>query len=54
MLKDDTAKFHLKMTAELLRYDWFQIPNSLEYALFKGMMITPEEILRGVFILLVW
>ncbi|XP_071732062.1 myosin-11-like [Rutidosis leptorrhynchoides] len=42
VLKDDKAKFHLKMTAELLRCD----PVGLEDALCKRVMITPEEIIR--------
>nr|XP_043615028.1 myosin-11-like isoform X3 [Erigeron canadensis] len=42
VLKDDRAKFHLKMTAELLRCD----SVGLEDALCKRVMITPEEIIR--------
>ncbi|KAG9452106.1 hypothetical protein H6P81_005010 [Aristolochia fimbriata] len=37
--KDETAKFHLKMTAELLMCD----AKKLEDALCKRVMITPEE-----------
>ncbi|KAL5566910.1 hypothetical protein UlMin_030074 [Ulmus minor] len=40
--KDDKAKFHLKMTAELLMCDM----NALEDALCKRVMITPEEIIK--------
>ncbi|XP_068635016.1 myosin-9-like [Aristolochia californica] len=39
VLKDDKAKLHLKMTAELLMCD----PQKLEDALCKRVMITPEE-----------
>ncbi|GKE79484.1 myosin-11-like protein isoform X1, partial [Tanacetum coccineum] len=42
VLKDDKAKFHLKMTAELLRCE----PVGLEDALCKRVMITPEEIIK--------
>ncbi|GJX57516.1 myosin-11 isoform X2 [Tanacetum coccineum] len=42
VLKDDKAKFHLKMTAELLRCD----SVGLEDALCKRVMITPEEIIK--------
>ncbi|XP_024971311.1 myosin-11-like [Cynara cardunculus var. scolymus] len=42
VLKDDKAKFHLKMTAELLMCD----SMGLEDALCKRVMITPEEIIR--------
>ncbi|XP_058085989.1 myosin-11 [Magnolia sinica] len=41
VLKDDKAKFHLKMTAELLMCD----PRALEDALCKRVMITPEEVI---------
>ncbi|XP_031398914.1 myosin-11 isoform X1 [Punica granatum] len=40
--KDDQAKFHLKMTAELLMCD----PVALEDALCKRVMITPEEVIK--------
>ncbi|XP_059435780.1 myosin-9 isoform X1 [Corylus avellana] len=40
--KDDQAKFHLKMTAELLMCD----AEALEDALCKRNMITPEEIIK--------
>ncbi|KAJ9682386.1 hypothetical protein PVL29_018326 [Vitis rotundifolia] len=40
--KDDKAKFHLKMTAELLMCD----PLALEDALCKRVMITPEEVIK--------
>ncbi|KAM1052126.1 hypothetical protein ACFX19_034171 [Malus domestica] len=40
--KDDKAKFHLKMTAELLMCD----PDALEDALCKRVMITPEEVIK--------
>ncbi|KAJ9545952.1 hypothetical protein OSB04_025659 [Centaurea solstitialis] len=42
VLKDERAKFHLKMTAELLMCD----SVGLEDALCKRVMITPEEIIR--------
>ncbi|KAI3762096.1 hypothetical protein L1987_52519 [Smallanthus sonchifolius] len=42
VLKDDKAKFHLKMTAELLRCG----SMGLEDALCKRVMITPEEIIK--------
>ncbi|TQD92925.1 hypothetical protein C1H46_021405 [Malus baccata] len=40
--KDDKAKFHLKMTSELLMCD----PDALEDALCKRVMITPEEVIK--------
>ncbi|KAI3887201.1 hypothetical protein MKW92_013040 [Papaver armeniacum] len=40
--KNDSAKFHLKMTAELLMCD----PQVLEDALCKRVMITPEEVIK--------
>ncbi|XP_015576558.1 myosin-11 isoform X1 [Ricinus communis] len=40
--KNDQAKFHLKMTAELLMCD----PVALEDALCKRVMITPEEVIK--------
>ncbi|KAJ7978140.1 Myosin [Quillaja saponaria] len=40
--KDDKAKFHLKMTAELLMCD----ADGLEDALCKRVMITPEEVIK--------
>ncbi|XP_024926209.3 myosin-11 [Ziziphus jujuba] len=40
--KDDQAKFHLKMTAELLMCD----AAALEDALCKRVMITPEEVIK--------
>ncbi|XP_029120748.1 myosin-11 isoform X3 [Elaeis guineensis] len=40
--KDDKAKFHLKMTAELLMCD----PLALEDALCKRVMVTPEEVIK--------
>ncbi|CAH1446365.1 unnamed protein product [Lactuca virosa] len=42
VLKDERAKFHLKMTAELLMCDYV----GLEDALCKRVMITPEEIIK--------
>ncbi|KAK9059845.1 hypothetical protein SSX86_020549 [Deinandra increscens subsp. villosa] len=42
VLKDDKAKFHLKMTAELLMCD----PVGLQDALCKRVMITPEEVIK--------
>ncbi|KAL5976871.1 hypothetical protein ACLOJK_021206 [Asimina triloba] len=41
VLKDDKAKFHLKMTAELLMCN----AQALEDALCKRVMITPEEVI---------
>ncbi|KAG6503323.1 hypothetical protein ZIOFF_035634 [Zingiber officinale] len=40
--KDDKAKFHLKMAAELLMCD----VDGLQDALCKRMMITPEEVIK--------
>ncbi|KZV36622.1 myosin-9 [Dorcoceras hygrometricum] len=40
--KDEKAKFHLKTAAELLMCD----PASLEDALIKRVMITPEEVIK--------
>ncbi|KAF3969569.1 hypothetical protein CMV_006649 [Castanea mollissima] len=40
--KDDKAKFHLKMTAELLMCN----AEALEDALCKRVMITPEEVIK--------
>ncbi|MFS7960045.1 putative myosin ATPase [Helianthus anomalus] len=42
VLKDDKAKFHLKMAAELLMCD----PVGLQDALCKRMMVTPEEVIK--------
>ncbi|KAL6006810.1 hypothetical protein ACLOJK_032305 [Asimina triloba] len=42
VLKDDKAKFHLKMTAELLMCDAL----ALEDALCKRVMVTPEEVIK--------
>ncbi|KAI3517097.1 hypothetical protein L1887_16304 [Cichorium endivia] len=42
VLKDDKAKFHLKMTAELLKCDL----AGLQDALVKRVMITPEEVIK--------
>ncbi|KAK6120385.1 hypothetical protein DH2020_045865 [Rehmannia glutinosa] len=41
VLKDEKSRFHLNMTAELLRCD----PKSLEDALIKRVMVTPEEVI---------
>ncbi|XVE51895.1 hypothetical protein DITRI_Ditri02bG0077600 [Diplodiscus trichospermus] len=41
VIKDDKSRFHLNMTAELLRCD----AQSLEDALIKRVMVTPEEII---------
>ncbi|VVB06123.1 unnamed protein product [Arabis nemorensis] len=41
-LKDEQSVFHLQMTSELLMCD----PNSLEDALCKRMMVTPEEVIK--------
>ncbi|XWS46935.1 hypothetical protein CRYUN_Cryun14cG0110800 [Craigia yunnanensis] len=49
ILQDDKSKFHLQMTAEILMCD----PQALEVALCKRIMITPEEIMKGVLIHLV-
>ncbi|KAL8170460.1 hypothetical protein V2J09_022264 [Rumex salicifolius] len=40
-IKDEKSRFHLNMTAELLRCD----PQSLEDALIKRVMVTPEEVI---------
>ncbi|KAJ4822121.1 hypothetical protein Tsubulata_002847 [Turnera subulata] len=42
LVKDEQAKFHLQTTAELLMCD----PQSLEDALCKRVMITPEEVIK--------
>ncbi|CAL1383203.1 unnamed protein product [Linum trigynum] len=42
VLKDDDSKFHLQMTANLLRCD----PKSLEDALCKRKMITPDDVIK--------
>ncbi|KAK9083352.1 hypothetical protein Scep_029823 [Stephania cephalantha] len=42
VIKDDQARFHLQMTAELLMCD----PQALEDALCKRVMITREEIIK--------
>ncbi|XP_019051915.1 PREDICTED: myosin-9-like isoform X2 [Nelumbo nucifera] len=42
VLKDDNAKFHLQMTAELLMCDI----QSLEDALLKRVMITPDDVIK--------
>nr|GEU97948.1 myosin-9-like isoform X1 [Tanacetum cinerariifolium] len=42
ILKDDKSKFHLQMTAELLMCDI----QSLEDALLKRVMVTPEEVIK--------
>ncbi|KAL1189111.1 Myosin-17 [Cardamine amara subsp. amara] len=41
VLKDKTSRFHLDVTAELLRCD----AKSLEDALIKRVMVTPEEVI---------
>ncbi|KAJ1400696.1 P-loop containing nucleoside triphosphate hydrolase [Sesbania bispinosa] len=41
VLKDEKSRFHLNMTAELLRCD----VKSLEDALIKRVMVTPEEVI---------
>ncbi|RID65022.1 hypothetical protein BRARA_D00248 [Brassica rapa] len=41
-LKDEQSMFHLQMTSELLMCD----PHSLEDALCKRMMVTPEEVIK--------
>ncbi|CAN6563743.1 unnamed protein product [Malus baccata var. baccata] len=41
VIKDEKSRFHLKTTAELLKCD----PKSLEDALIKRVMVTPEEII---------
>ncbi|XP_076946182.1 myosin-9-like, partial [Bidens hawaiensis] len=42
VLKNDKAKFHLNMAAELLMCD----PVGLQDALCKRMMVTPEEVIK--------
>ncbi|CAN1270668.1 XI-C [Linum perenne] len=42
VVKDEDAKFHFNMTAELLRCD----PQSLEDALCKRKMITPDDVIK--------
>lgn len=42
VVKDEQSLFHLQMTADLLMCD----PLSLEDALCKRVMITPEEIIK--------
>lgn len=41
VLKDEKSRFHLNMTAELFRCD----AQSLEDALIKRVMVTPEEVI---------
>ncbi|GER36038.1 myosin XI [Striga asiatica] len=41
VIKDEKSRFHLNTTAELLRCD----PGSLEDALIKRVMVTPEEVI---------
>ncbi|KAG8367188.1 hypothetical protein BUALT_Bualt16G0046600 [Buddleja alternifolia] len=41
VIKDDKSRFHLNTTAELLRCD----PKSLEDALIRRVMVTPEEVI---------
>ncbi|CAL9100420.1 unnamed protein product [Musa acuminata var. zebrina] len=41
VIKDDKSRFHLNMTAELLMCD----AQSLENALIKRVMVTPEEVI---------
>ncbi|KAF3515892.1 hypothetical protein DY000_02061694 [Brassica cretica] len=41
-LKDEQSKFHLQMTSELLMCD----SHSLEDALCKRIMVTPEEVIK--------
>ncbi|XP_057977579.1 myosin-17-like [Malania oleifera] len=41
VIKDEQSRFHLNMTAELLRCD----AQSLEDALIKRVMVTPEEVI---------
>ncbi|KAL3825345.1 hypothetical protein ACJIZ3_021374 [Penstemon smallii] len=41
VIKDEKSRFHLNTTAELLRCD----PKSLEDALIKRVMVTPEEVI---------
>ncbi|KAK4741814.1 hypothetical protein SAY87_025402 [Trapa incisa] len=42
VIRDDKAKFHLEMTANLLMCE----ANALEDALCKRVMVTPEEVIR--------
>ncbi|KAJ8899498.1 hypothetical protein K2173_018472 [Erythroxylum novogranatense] len=42
VVKDEQSKFHLQTTAELLMCD----PQSLEDALCKRVMVTPEEVIK--------
>ncbi|MBA0673834.1 hypothetical protein Goari_015460, partial [Gossypium aridum] len=42
VIKDEKSRFHLNMTAELLKCD----VKSLEDALVKRVMVTPEEIIK--------
>lgn len=48
VLKDEKSRFHLDMTAELLRCD----VKSLEDALIKRVMVTPEEVIQELLILI--
>ncbi|KAF2297551.1 hypothetical protein GH714_038681 [Hevea brasiliensis] len=41
VIKDEKSRFHLNMTAELLKCD----AKSLENALIKRVMVTPEEVI---------
>ncbi|XP_022863825.1 myosin-17 [Olea europaea var. sylvestris] len=41
VIKDENSRFHLNTTAELLKCD----PKSLEDALIKRVMVTPEEVI---------
>ncbi|KAJ0010055.1 hypothetical protein Pint_33692 [Pistacia integerrima] len=41
VIKDEKSRFHLNTTAELLRCD----AKSLEDALIKRVMVTPEEVI---------
>ncbi|KAL8502981.1 hypothetical protein ACS0TY_021924 [Phlomoides rotata] len=41
VIKDEKSRFHLNTTAELLKCD----PKSLEDALIKRVMVTPEEVI---------
>ncbi|XP_050382185.1 myosin-17-like isoform X1 [Argentina anserina] len=41
VIKDEKSRFHLSTTAELLKCD----PKSLEDALIKRVMVTPEEVI---------
>ncbi|KAK9032137.1 hypothetical protein V6N11_056417 [Hibiscus sabdariffa] len=42
VIKDEKSRFHLNMTAELLKCD----VKSLEDAMIKRVMVTPEEIIK--------